>query len=324
MTSAAEAVTAGQGTSREDRAQHGPAGEEPGDAAAFRHGTARVNGGVRLHYVTGGGGPVIVALHGFPQTWREWRHVMPLLAGAGYTVLAPDLRGFGESDKPPGGYDAVTVSADLSDLITGLGIDRVGLVGHDAGASVGYAWAATHPEQVQALALIEAIPAGLEPAAMPGGPARRGETLWHPGFFRVPDLPEALITGRETVLLNHFFRQSAYDPAAFTDVDVSTYARSLAALGGLRGALAYHRARPANIADNRELSRHPLAMPVLAAGAAQSFGPKIADAARDFATDVTGIVAERCGHWIPEEQPVWLASQLIAFFAGPWPAQPAQ
>lgn len=110
----------------------------------------------------------------------------------------------------------------------------------------------------------------------------------------------------------------------FTNFDVSTYARSLAALGGLRGALAYHRARPASIADNRELSQHPLAMPVLAAGAAQSSGPKIADAARNFATDVTGIVAERCGHRIPEEQPVWLADQLIAFFARPWPAQPAQ
>lgn len=297
-----------------DRVQRTLSWGDRGCQHVFRHETATVNGGIRLHYVIGGDGPVLVALHGFPQTWREWRHVMPLLVEAGYTVIAPDLRGFGDSDKPLEGYDVLTVSTDLSHLITQLGVQPVGLVGHDAGASVAYVWAAGHPEQVHRLAIMEAIPAGLEPPASPGGPARHGEPLWHPAFFRTPDLPEALIAGREHALLSYFFRQSAYDRTAFTDDDIDTYAKSLATLGALRGALAHHRARQANIAINRELAKHPLTMPVLTIGAAQSFATRIADAAQHFATNVTGLVADECGHWIPEERPDWLAHQLTTFF----------
>ena len=298
-------------------ARRTPSPEEPEHRPAFRHGTARVNGGVRIHYVLGGVGPTVVALHGFPQSWREWRHVMPRLVEAGYRVLAPDLRGFGDSDKPLEGYDVRTVSADLSELVTRLDVGPVGLVGHDAGASAAYAWAASHPEQVDRLVMIEAIPAGLEPSTSPGGPARHGEPLWHPAFFRTPDVPEALIPGREHALLGYLFRQSAHDPAAFTDEDIDVYARALASLGALRGALAHHRARPANVVANRELAARPLTMPVLTIGAAQSFATRIADALRDVATDVTAVVADECGHWVPEERPDWLVEQLVAFFGPP-------
>jgi pimeloyl-ACP methyl ester carboxylesterase len=296
-----------------DRAQRGLSWSDLGCEEVFRHEIAAVNGGIRLHYVIGGDGPVLVVLHGFPQSWREWRYVMPLLVEAGYTIIAPDLRGFGESDKPLDGYDVVTVSEDLYHLITQLGVQPIGLIGHDAGASVAYAWAAAHPEQVRQLALIEAIPAGLEPPGTPGGPTRHGEPLWHPAFFRTPDLPETLITGREEALVSYFLRQSAYDRTAFTDDDIRRYAAALASLGALRGALAHHRARPLNIIRNHEFAQRPLTMPVLAIGAMQSFATRIADAARGFATDVTGVVASCCGHWIPEERPVWLAHQLSAF-----------
>lgn len=313
MTEPTENSVAAEALYARDRVQRALSWEDLGCQNIFRHETATVNEGIRLHYVIGGDGPVLVALHGFPQTWREWRHVMPLLVEAGYTVITPDLRGFGDSDKPLEGYDVLTVSNDLSHLITQLGVESVGLIGHDAGASVAYAWAAGHPEQVNHLAIMEAIPAGLEPPAAPGGPARHGEPLWHPGFFRTPDLPEALIAGREHALLSYFFRQSAYDQTAFTDDDIHAYAQALTTLGALRGALAHHRARPLNIAANRELAKHPLTMPVLTIGAAQSFATRITDAAQHFATNVTGIVADRCGHWIPEERPNWLADQLITF-----------
>ncbi len=296
-----------------DRAQRALSWEDMGCESTFRHEIATVNGGIRTHFVIGGDGPSLVALHGFPQNWREWRYVMPLLVDAGYTVIAPDLRGFGDSDKPLDGYDVVTVSDDLSDLVAQLGLESVGLVGHDAGASVAYAWAARHPEQVRRLTIMEAIPAGLESPTPSGGPTLHGAAMWHPGFFGTPDLPEALIPGRGEQLLSYFFRQAAYDQTAFAAEDIHAYARALASLGALRGALAHHRARPQNITRNRELAEHPLTMPVLAIGAVQSFASRVADAAQHFAADVTGAVVNRCGHWIPEERPIWLANQLTAF-----------
>src|SRR5262245_17272407 len=125
----------------------------------FTHDVVTVSGDVRIHYVTGGSGPALVLLHGFPQHWREWRLIMPRLADAGYTVLAPDLRGFGLSDRPLAAYDVATVSEDVRQLIKQLGHTDVRVVGHDLGAAVGYALAAAHPDEVNRLVLIEALPA---------------------------------------------------------------------------------------------------------------------------------------------------------------------
>jgi pimeloyl-ACP methyl ester carboxylesterase len=131
----------------------------------FRRGVATA-GNVRIHYVIGGSGPLVTLLHGVPQHWREWRLVMPALAEAGYTVVAPDLRGFGHSDKPLDGFDAGTVAEDIRQVIAKLGRvqEKVRIVGHDVGSAVAYAWAAAHPEQVEQLVLMEGMPAGLEPS----------------------------------------------------------------------------------------------------------------------------------------------------------------
>jgi pimeloyl-ACP methyl ester carboxylesterase len=131
----------------------------------FRDETVVVNNGVRIHYVIGGSGPALLLLHGFPEHWREWRLVMPALVEAGYTVIAPDLRGFGDSDKPLDGYDALNVAEDVYQLVSRLGYERLGVVGHDVGASIAYAFAAAHQDRVRALVLMEAFPAGLELAS---------------------------------------------------------------------------------------------------------------------------------------------------------------
>jgi pimeloyl-ACP methyl ester carboxylesterase len=138
--------------------------------------------------------------------------------------------------------------------------------------------------------------------------------MWYHGFLSTPDLPEALVPGRERELLTYFFRVAAHDPTTFTDHDIDVYATALASLGALRGALAHRRARDASAAQNREFARSPLTMPVLAIGAKQSFGGRVGDAARGYATDVTTAVADHCGHWIPEERPVWLTRTLLGFF----------
>jgi len=299
----------------QDRAARARRWDEDAFALTFRHAITAVQDGVRIHHVVGGGGTPVVLLHGFPQNWREWRHVMPELAGAGHSVIAPDLRGFGWSDRPLEGFDVGTVSEDIRQLVGKLSQREVTLVGHDLGAVVGYAWAAAHPDEVERLVLIEGLPAGLEPPSA-AIPMMRGKPLWHLAFGSTPDVPEALLAGRERIWIEFLLRQGACDPTAFSDEDIDAYAHSFGALGGVRGALAHIRAMPRSAALNRRLAERRLAMPVLAIGAALSYGARMEEGARRFADDVVGMVAEQCGHWIPEERPAWLAQQLIAFLGG--------
>src|SRR5215472_460557 len=159
---------------------------------------------------------------------------------------------------------------------------------------------------------MEALPAGLEPPSAKV-PMLQGKATWHLAFGSTPDVPEALLAGRERVLVEYLLRR-AYDPTTFPDADIDEYVRPLATLGGIRGALAHIRAMPQSAEHNRSLSARKLAMPVLAIGSAISFGKHMEEGARQFAESVTGAVVGRCAHWIPEERPVWLSRQLVAFF----------
>jgi len=288
------------------------------DESAFNrsfHHEFAIAGSVRIHYVIGGNGPLVTLLHGFPEHWREWRLVMPVLAGAGYTVVVPDLRGFGYSDKPLDGFDVGTVAEDIRQVITelGRGKEKLRIVGHDVGSAVAYAWAAAHPEQVEQLVLMEGLPAGLEPSGAVT-PMLQGKPLWHLAFGMTPDVPERLLADRERIFVEFILRRGCYDPMTFSDEEIDAYTRPFAALGGVRGALAHIRAIPSSAALNRKLAEKDLEMPVLAIGAELSFGKYMAEGARRFARHVSGAIAERCGHWIPEERPDWLCEQLLAFF----------
>src|SRR5215469_2789721 len=288
---------------------------------SFRH-EAATAGSVRIHYVIGGKGPLVTLLHGFPQHWREWRLVMPALAEAGYTVIAPDLRGFGYSDKPLEGFDVGTVAEDIRQVIAKLGRaeEKARIVGHDVGSAVAYAWAAAHPEQVEQLVLMEGLPAGLEPSGT-ATPMLQGKPLWHLAFGMTPDVPERLLADRERIFVEFLLRLGCYDPMTFPDEEIDAYTRPFAALGGVRGALAHIRAIPGSAALNRKLAEKELVMPVLAIGAEVSFGKYMAEGARRFARHVSGQVAERSGHWIPEERPDWLSERLLAFFEARSPNQ---
>jgi pimeloyl-ACP methyl ester carboxylesterase len=123
------------------------------DNVTFSHHTASVNG-IQMHYVIGGHGDPVVLLHGWPETWYEWRHVMPALA-KNYTVIAPDLRGLGDSSKPLTGYDGKTLAEDIHQLVTQLGFKTIFLVGHDIGSFVVYPYAAEHPSEVKRLVIME-------------------------------------------------------------------------------------------------------------------------------------------------------------------------
>jgi pimeloyl-ACP methyl ester carboxylesterase len=273
-------------------------------AREFIHATATVNG-VRLHYVSGGDGPVVVLLHGFTETWFGFRHLLPLLTDAGYSVIAPDLRGLGDSERPLAGYDKRTLAEDVRALAHQLGHKRVLLVGTDEGGQVAYAWAARYPAEVERLVFFE--------AGLPGI-SKQEQVPWHDAFQSVADLPEALVAGRERVYLEWFYRNLTHDPASIAREAVDEYVRTYSKPGAMRAGFSLYRAKPQNVLDVRELAKRKLPMPVLALGGASASGSVPLDTMRAVAMNARGGIVPRAGHYLAEERPAFLAEQILAFF----------
>ncbi|MBY8871959.1 alpha/beta hydrolase [Micromonospora sp. PLK6-60] len=280
--------------------------------AGFTEQRAQV-GDVAINYVRGGQGPTVVLLHGYPQCWRMWRHLLPELARS-HQVVAPDLRGFGDSDAPAGGYDKKTVAADLHGLLAGLGLTGdIRLVGHDVGTMVAYAYAAAHPDEVARLVLTEApIPdesVYTFPALTAAGPA-----VWNFGFFNLANgLPEELVTGRESLWVDRFTDSIMVNKGSIGADDIEEYARHLRDPAHLRASFGYFRAFAQDITDNATYRTKPLPMPVLAVGAGASLGGQVADQVRRYADTVDGRVVEDSGHWLFEERPAELTRLLLPF-----------
>ena len=274
-------------------------------------GRAEVNG-IRIYYRIAGSGEPVVLLHGFPETSKAWRKVMPALA-AHYTVLAPDLRGFGDSDRPDAGYDKRTVAEDVHQLVQQLGLGPINLVSHDVGMMVGYAYASAYPAEVRRLVLME--------AALPGlGLEKLYDADKYPRMYQLPlfeapnGLAEALITGREKMFVRHFMRQQAYNTAVLEDDVLESYADRLAAPGALRAGIAYFRAHKTDAEHNREYATTKLSMPVLTVGGTASFGADLEGEIRPLAKNMRGVMIEDCGHYVAEEQPERLTDELLRFF----------
>jgi microsomal epoxide hydrolase len=293
----------------------GPATRPDPALPGFEHRFATVEG-TRLHYVEGGRpeGGTIVLLAGYPQSWFAWRKVMPRL-GERYRVIAPDLPGQGDSDRPASGYDTQSLATALHALLDKLGAQRYHLAAHDVGAWVAYPYAALYGDEVQKLALLDAgIPGITLPDALPVAPERAWRT-WHFAFHAVPDLPERLIAGKERVYLDWFLRRKTANPQSFSDADIDEYLRVFTKEGGLRAGLAYYRAAGLSARQNRELStRGKLRMPLLALSADQGSIPDMAGPLRDYASEVHGATLAHCGHFLPEEQPDAVSKELLSFF----------
>jgi len=288
------------------------AGHETRIPAGFTEQKADI-AGVGINYVRGGHGPTLVLLHGYPQTWFEWRGLLPVLAQH-YTVIAPDLRGAGKSDAPLGGYDKTTMARDVHGLLVTLGLsDGIRLVGHDIGTMVAYAYTAQFGSEVIKLVLSEApIPdPGLYdfPALTPQGPG-----VWNFGFFSLTNgLPEQTVDGREEMWVERFTDSIEVHKDAIGAADVREYARYLRDDAHLRASFEWFRAFPQDVADNAGYGATKLAMPVLAIGASNSLGDGVATQVRRYATDVTSTVIADSGHWIYEEHPAELIALLTEF-----------
>ncbi|WP_260596926.1 alpha/beta fold hydrolase [Sphingomonas endolithica] len=273
--------------------------------------------GLRFHYVTAGQDDAepLVLLAGFPESWYAWRRVMPLLAKR-FRVIAIDLPGQGDTDKPMDGYDTGSIARRVHGLLARLGVSQYGLAAHDIGAWVALPYALTYPDEVVRLALLDAgIPGVTLPDLLPATPDRGWKT-WHFAFHTVPDLPEALIAGRERIYLDWFLRRKVADPRSIGDADLDEYHRIFTLPGALRAGLAYYRDVSVSAAQNRALVQDgKLTMPVLAISADQGSIPDMAAPLRAYADDVRGAIVADSGHFIPEEQPEAVANLLAAFFA---------
>jgi pimeloyl-ACP methyl ester carboxylesterase len=271
--------------------------------------------GLRLHAVTGGNGPALLLIGGWPQTWYAWREVMPALARR-RTVVAVDSRGAGLSDKPDDGYDAGTLAADLVALMAALGHDRFDVVGHDIGTWTAYALAADHPKRVGRLAILEAVIPGLTPSPPFFGPAAANLKLWQFGFNRLTDLNEELVRGRERLFFAWQFATKAATRTAIPAYAVDVYVDAITAdPRALRASFAYYRALDETIAQNEQRSKTRLTLPVLALGGALWSGDNAAQTMRLAADDVTRVVLDDCGHYPAEEQPARFVEILEDFLA---------
>jgi len=267
---------------------------------------ANVNG-VRLHYLAAGAGDPVVLLHGYAETSHMW---LPLIAelAATHTVIAPDLRGAGESAKPTGGYTKKEMAVDIHALADNLGYERMQIVGHDIGLMVAYAYAAQYPNELQRIALMDAF--------LPGVGDWRNvwlmRDLWHFHFYG--KTPLALVHGRERIYFEHFWNDFAANPKhSVPERDRRFYAKEYARPGGMRAGFEYFRAFEQDAKDFAELAKTPLAMPMLVLTGEKAGGEFLIQQAKLVATNVQGVVVRGSGHWLMEEAPEQVIPKLVEF-----------
>jgi pimeloyl-ACP methyl ester carboxylesterase len=279
----------------------------------FTEGFAMTNG-IRMHYVSGGKGQPLVLLHGFPETWYAWHKVLPDLARH-YRVIAPDMRGAGQTDAPPTGYDKATMARDIHGLVSQLGLGPINLVGHDIGLMVAYAYAALYPGDVKHLALLEAPIPDASIYTLPALTAN-GPGVWWFGFFSTPQMPEKLIQGQEATFLTQFFQNSVpvQVQGSITPAEIALYAHNWQDPAHLHAYISYFSSFQTDVEQIKIYGKKKLQMPVLALGADHSLGEAVFTQVHNYATNVTGGVIANSGHWIPEEHPQALVDQLLTFF----------
>ena len=265
-------------------------------AAGFSASTASI-GGVGLHYRIGGTGSAVVLIHGYAETGHMWVPVMSDLAKT-HTVIVPDLRGAGSSDKPATGYDKKTLAQDIHGLVKSLGFDKATIVGHDIGLMVAYAYAAQYPDETKRVVLMDAF--------LPGIGNWKDmwlmRDLWHFHFYG--DVPLALVAGRERTYFEHFWNDFAANPnQSIPEADRQIYAAAYAQPGGMRAGFEYFRNFEQDAADFQQFAQNKLTMPVRVISGEKSGGTFLIDQVRLVANDVEGNVIQGSGHWLLEEAP---------------------
>ena len=274
-------------------------------AEAIASRDARVDN-VQLHYLTAGHGPAVILLHGFAETSRMWRPLIPLLAEK-FTVIAPDLPGIGDSSIPEK-TDMVEAARQIHDLARSLQIEKARVVGHDIGLMVAYAYATQFPAETEKLAVMDAFLPGV-----PGWEAiYNAPNIWH--FRFNGEYPEKLVKGRERTYFDYFWNVLAADKTrSIPEAEREAYTAAYARPGRMHAAWGYFVSWPQLAKDFARLSQTKLTMPVLSIGGDKSLGNELAAQMKLVADDVSVVVLKDTGHWILEERPKETTAALIKF-----------
>jgi pimeloyl-ACP methyl ester carboxylesterase len=263
---------------------------------------------VQLHYLMSGKGPAVLLLHGYAETSRMWRPLIPKLAEK-FTVIAPDLPGIGDSSIPSDKIDMISAADRIHALVRSLGVEKARVVGHDIGLMVAYAYAANFPNETEKLALMDAFLPGV-----PGWePIYNSPNVWH--FRFNGEYPEKLVQGRERTYFEYFWNVFAADKNhSIPETDRKAYIEAYAKPGRMRAAWAYFASWPQLAKDFAQLSQTKLTMPVLSIGGDKSLGKELGEQAKLVATNATVIVLPNTGHWILEERSKETIDALVKFF----------
>jgi pimeloyl-ACP methyl ester carboxylesterase len=268
--------------------------------------TAKVDG-LTLHYLTAGHGPAVILLHGYTQTSRMWRPIIPLLAKK-FTVIAPDLPGIGDSGIPADGIDMKTSAIRIHLLAKSLGIEKARVVGHDIGLMVAYAYAAQFPAETEKLVVMDAF----LPGVAGWEDVYNNPNNWH--FRFNGPTPEALVRGRERTYFEYFWNSFAADKNhSIPEADRVAYTAAYSRPGRMKAGWAYFVSFHQAASDFAKLSQTKLTMPVLAIGGEKANGEVLGQQMKLVATDATMIVLKGSGHWLMEERPKETIDALMKF-----------
>jgi len=275
-------------------------------ATAVQSRFANVNG-TRLHYLVAGKGDPVVLLHGYAQTSHMWRPLIAKLAST-HTVIAPDLRGAGQSSTPADGFTKAAMARDIHALVKKLGYERIRIVGHDIGLMVAYAYAAQYPNEVERIALLDAF--------LPGVGDWKDvwlmRDLWHFHFYG--KTPLGLVHGRERIYFEHFWNDfAANGKRSVPERDRRLYAKAYGRPGGMRSGFEYFRAFEQDAKDFAEFAKTPVPTPMLVLTGEKASGDFLIQQGRMVAKDVEGVVIRGSGHWLMEEAPKQVIPKLVEF-----------
>jgi pimeloyl-ACP methyl ester carboxylesterase len=279
-----------------------PASPPPG----FHHKYAKVNG-ITIHYVIGGKGEPLVLIHGFGVNWHVWNRLLPELSRH-FTIIAPDLRGVGESDKPAGGYDKKNMAKDIHELVGLLGYKTINLVGHDIGLMVAYAYAAQFGDEVKKVVLSESIVPGVEPIW-----TKVYTTKWWFGFFARP-VAGKIVADHVRDFFEDFWTIGMHRKGAFTEDESDEFIRAYSTPGATTGSFQWYGSIPQDVIDNSEFMKRKLQMPVLAMGAEFYLASFLVDDLRAVADNITELKILDSGHFVVQEQTAQVQKGLIDFF----------
>jgi pimeloyl-ACP methyl ester carboxylesterase len=278
----------------------------PAHAQAPKSNFAEVNG-VRLHYLSAGKGDPVILLHGYTESSHMW---LPLIAqlAKDHLVIAPDLRGFGQSGLPQGPYTKSVMAQDVHALAVSLGIKSAKVVGHDIGLMVAYAYAAQYPQEVNKIVLMDAF--------LPGVGNWKDvwllRDLWHFHFYG--ETPLALVKGRERTYFEHFWNDFAADKTkSLSEADRKFYTAEYAQPGHMRAGFEVFRAFSKDAEEFAQYMKTPLAMPMLVLTGEKASGEFLIQQARLVDTKVEGVVIKNSGHWLMEEATAEVLPKLVQF-----------